>query len=95
MSIQVVVVTIRSTILIMLAATNLLQPQLTGRQRRFPPGPKLLPLIGNVHHVALHYQQKTFARWMREYGDVIFSRLLNTPVVVLGSAGQTKREVLL
>lgn len=35
---------------------------------RMPPGPRGLPIIGNLHQVTADYQERTFARWAKNYG---------------------------
>lgn len=34
-----------------------------------PPGPKGLPLLGNVHQLPVAYQEKAFAEWGKKYGE--------------------------
>ncbi|OBZ74478.1 O-methylsterigmatocystin oxidoreductase [Grifola frondosa] len=52
---------------------------------RLPPGPKALPILGNVHQLPLEYQQQTLASWGKIYGDVIFAKFFQTPALVLNS----------
>ena len=35
---------------------------------RLPPGPKPIPVLGNVHQLPMDYQEKTFAQWAKLYG---------------------------
>ena len=37
-------------------------------ERNLPPGPRRLPLIGNVHHVPLAFPERRFAEWRKQYG---------------------------
>lgn len=60
--------------------------QFTGRRgRKLPPGPRPVPLLGNVHQLPLQYQQRAFAQWGRVYGDLIYARLFQKPALVLNS----------
>ncbi|OSX58954.1 hypothetical protein POSPLADRAFT_1151470 [Postia placenta MAD-698-R-SB12] len=52
---------------------------------RLPPGPTRIPLLGNLHQVPLHDQQKTFAEWVKKYGDIIYIQLLSKPFVIVSS----------
>ena len=36
---------------------------------KLPPGPSPLPVIGNIHQVEKEYQEITFARWAKQYGE--------------------------
>ncbi|KAH9917059.1 cytochrome P450 monooxygenase [Fomitopsis serialis] len=53
--------------------------------RRYPPGPKRLPFLGNIHQLPAHYQHVTFKEWGAQYGDVVYARFFSTPVLVLNS----------
>lgn len=35
---------------------------------RLPPGPRPLPLVGNVFQVQKDFEYKQYARWARKYG---------------------------
>jgi hypothetical protein len=43
------------------------------RKRRdpYPPGPKSLPLIGNLRDIPFKYQWLTYERWGQEMGEYI------------------------
>ncbi|KAI0734030.1 cytochrome P450 [Fomitopsis betulina] len=56
------------------------------RQHTLPPGPKPLPFIGNVHQLPAVDQHKTFAQWGAQYGDVVFVKFFQQPVIILNSA---------
>ncbi|EPT01064.1 hypothetical protein FOMPIDRAFT_112035 [Fomitopsis schrenkii] len=48
--------------------------------------PKQLPFIGNVHQLPAVDQHKTFAQWGAKYGDVVFAKFFQQPVIILNSA---------
>ncbi|KAI0351242.1 cytochrome P450 [Trametes cingulata] len=52
---------------------------------RLPPGPRAIPVLGNVHQLPLEYQEKTFADWAKLYGDVVYAKLFQRPILVLNS----------
>ncbi|KAG7451288.1 cytochrome P450 [Guyanagaster necrorhizus] len=59
------------------------------RKRRcvpLPPGPKGLPLIGNLWNISTEYPWITYARWATIYGDVLYLDTPGNPTVVLNSA---------
>ncbi|KAK0500354.1 cytochrome P450 [Armillaria luteobubalina] len=58
------------------------------RRRRlpFPPGPKGLPLIGNLWDVPAEHPWLTYAQWAATYGDVFYLDTSGNPTVVVNSA---------
>ncbi|KAK0193929.1 cytochrome P450 [Armillaria mellea] len=58
------------------------------RRRRLPlpPGPKGLPLIGNLWDVPAEYPWLTYAQWTATYGDVFYLDTPGNPTVVINSA---------
>ncbi|OJJ44995.1 hypothetical protein ASPZODRAFT_70738 [Penicilliopsis zonata CBS 506.65] len=53
------------------------------RDRRLPPGPPRLPLIGNLHQAPLELPARTFHEWSRKYGPVISAQFgMNTVIMI-------------
>ncbi|GLB39728.1 putative cytochrome p450 [Lyophyllum shimeji] len=51
-----------------------------------PPGPKGLPLIGNVLDMPSEQQWLTFAKWGEQWGDICSVTVLGQPFIILNSA---------
>ncbi|KAK7687261.1 hypothetical protein QCA50_009766 [Cerrena zonata] len=51
-----------------------------------PPGPKGLPIVGNVLDIPSSMPWKAFRDLSTIYGDVLLLRIPTLPIVVLGSA---------
>ncbi len=64
----------------------LLYRRLYLNRRRLPPGPKGLPLIGNLWNVPAEYPWLTYAQWAATYGDVLYLDTPGNPTVILNSA---------
>ncbi|KAK0500319.1 cytochrome P450 [Armillaria luteobubalina] len=58
------------------------------RRRRLPlpPGPKGLPLIGNLWDIPAEYPWLTYAQWTATYGDVFYLDTPGSPTIVINSA---------
>ncbi|KAH7907938.1 cytochrome P450 [Hygrophoropsis aurantiaca] len=55
-----------------------------------PPGPRPLPLLGNVIGVKADEPWITYTEWNDTYGDIIYTRFLGQEIVVLGSEETAK-----
>ncbi|KAJ7625702.1 cytochrome P450 [Roridomyces roridus] len=80
--------------LLLLASLIILVVALRLRLRRsrlpLPPGPRKLPVVGNLFDVPATYPWETFARWCKEYdSDIIHLDLAGKSVIVLGSGEAT------
>ncbi|KAJ7080694.1 cytochrome P450 [Mycena epipterygia] len=55
-----------------------------------PPGPRKLPLVGNLFDVPATFQWETYMRWSKEYNsDIIHLNLGGTSLIVLSSLEAT------
>ncbi|KAJ7634757.1 cytochrome P450 [Roridomyces roridus] len=55
--------------------------------RPVPPGPRPLPLVGNLLDLPKHEQWLVYQEWSRRYGsDVVHMNVLGTDIVVVNSA---------
>ncbi|KAJ6549908.1 cytochrome P450 [Mycena capillaripes] len=51
-----------------------------------PPGPKALPVIGNLFDIPPERQWKTYLQWSQEYGsDILYLNIIGQSMVVLSS----------
>lgn len=50
-----------------------------------PPGPTPLPVVGNILSLDVDRPWVTFNSWRSKYGNIIYARLLNKPVIVINS----------
>ncbi|PPQ69577.1 hypothetical protein CVT24_001377 [Panaeolus cyanescens] len=59
----------------------------------YPPGPKPLPLIGNLLQIPTERQEEVFAEWGAQYGDLVYINVLGQPMMILNSL-QAARDLL-
>lgn len=50
-----------------------------------PPGPKPLPIIGNILDIPKRSSWVTYARWAQQYGDIISLKVLGQTIVILNT----------
>ncbi|KAF5345774.1 hypothetical protein D9758_011886 [Tetrapyrgos nigripes] len=55
------------------------------RGERYPPGPRGLPLLGNLFQVPIKKNWVDFHRWQKEYGPFFYLNLAGQPVLVLNT----------
>ncbi|EIN06323.1 cytochrome P450 [Punctularia strigosozonata HHB-11173 SS5] len=67
--------------------------QIGRRDKRLPPGPPTLPVLGNLHLFSPKYTYRQLTGWARTHGDVFSLMLGSDPMVVLSSASAV-REVM-
>ncbi|EMD38834.1 hypothetical protein CERSUDRAFT_63783 [Gelatoporia subvermispora B] len=54
-------------------------------QLPLPPGPKPLPLIGNVLDIPTRQPWKTYKDWTNVYGDIIYMQSFGQSIIILNS----------
>jgi hypothetical protein len=54
--------------------------------RILPPGPKRLPLIGNLLDMPKEKDWETFRAWNERYGEIVYVEALSSKMVILSSA---------
>lgn len=59
------------------------------RRLPYPPGPRPLPLLGNLLDMPKHRDYETYAKWGKTYGDVVHVRMLGQSIVILNSIEAT------
>ncbi|KAJ3517705.1 hypothetical protein NLJ89_g328 [Agrocybe chaxingu] len=59
----------------------------TGRRKsRYPPGPKKLPVVGNLFDLPKGFEWETYALWSKEFNsDVIHLEVLGKSIIVVNS----------
>lgn len=65
---------------------SILKRQTARRSLPLPPGPKPLPLIGNLLDIPQKKEWLTYNSWNEQYGDVVYIEALGQKIVILGSA---------
>ncbi|EIW83934.1 cytochrome P450 [Coniophora puteana RWD-64-598 SS2] len=50
-----------------------------------PPGPPPLPLVGNTFGISLKEPWVTYEEWSKQYGDIVYTKILGQDVVVINS----------
>ncbi|KAJ3715687.1 cytochrome P450 [Lentinula raphanica] len=67
--------------------------ELSSPQAKHPPGPKPVFLIGNALQIPTASPQFTFTKWLEEYGDMVYLRVFQQPMLVLNSL-ESARDLL-
>ncbi|KAJ8596621.1 CyP450 monooxygenase [Rhizopogon salebrosus TDB-379] len=50
-----------------------------------PPGPRRIPFLGNALDIDINEPHVTYTQWGRQYGDIIYSRLLGQDYIIVNS----------
>jgi len=51
-----------------------------------PPGPKGLPILGNIFDMPVDQEWLTFAKWGEEFGGLLSVSVLGSPMIIINSA---------
>ncbi|XP_069830377.1 uncharacterized protein [Dendropsophus ebraccatus] len=76
-------ITIVLLVIIFLFFTKVFYNQKENKYKNFPPGPKCLPIIGNLHIFDIKDPSKTFTQLSNKYGPVFSIQLGMQKVIVL------------
>ncbi|XP_068136123.1 cytochrome P450 2K6-like [Hyperolius riggenbachi] len=80
---------------VFLYVTKILKSWAAGSScENFPPGPKGLPVIGNLHMINLRRPNQTLMKFAKQYGSVFSIRMGTVKIVVL-SGYETVRSALI
>ncbi|KAK7472778.1 hypothetical protein VKT23_000886 [Stygiomarasmius scandens] len=52
---------------------------------RLPPGPRPLPVIGNVHQIPTVSPEEGFTRWREDYGSVVHASIFGSSLIILNT----------
>ncbi|TRY57099.1 hypothetical protein DNTS_023979 [Danionella cerebrum] len=59
--------------------------------KNFPPGPRSLPIIGDLHHIDYNKIHLDVAKFAETYGDVLSINILGQRVVIINGYKQVKK----
>ncbi|KJZ71168.1 hypothetical protein HIM_09423 [Hirsutella minnesotensis 3608] len=80
----------KMSILLLLIAIAAFAIQHHLKAPRLPPGPRGLPVIGNIHQISRRYSWKQFQKWHAIYGPVFSLQLGQITLILLGNHEVTK-----
>ncbi|KAI9570682.1 cytochrome P450 [Boletus coccyginus] len=73
------------TIVILDTIRRIVRNRIDRKGYPLPPGPTALPLLGSALSISPKEPWLTYTEWKAKYGNIVYTRLLNTDVVVLNS----------
>ncbi|CCM06458.1 uncharacterized protein FIBRA_08722 [Fibroporia radiculosa] len=77
---------IDTTVFGLLLLFILLYGRYAGRKvHTLPPGPKRIPIFGNLYQLPLKQQAKEFQKWAENYGDIFYFDVFGQPALVVNS----------
>lgn len=63
------------------------------RPRNYPPGPRTLPFIGNLHQIPTKNRHLLFTEWARQYGP-IYSLMLGSKVMIVINSDVVVKDLI-
>ncbi|KAJ7446928.1 cytochrome P450 [Mycena galericulata] len=69
-----------------LAASLVIYQLNKGRSSKLPPGPRGLPLLGNIADLPKSHSWETYAKWGEKYGGIVHIVVTGTNIIVLNDA---------
>ncbi|CAA7027940.1 unnamed protein product [Microthlaspi erraticum] len=60
------------------------------KRYKLPPGPKALPVIGNLHQLPKQNPQRSFYEWAKKYGPILSYKIGSRTMVIISSADLAK-----
>ncbi|KAG2021156.1 cytochrome P450 [Coprinopsis cinerea AmutBmut pab1-1] len=91
--------TTRSAILVAIFTGTLLLRSAINRRKRnprglpLPPGPRRLPLVGNLFQIPSVHPWAVYDSWGKQYGDMIYLEAIGQPLMIINSVA-TGTELL-
>ncbi|XP_044145594.1 cytochrome P450 2K4-like [Bufo gargarizans] len=76
-------VTVLLSIVVIFFLVNVFSNRKQGKYKNFPPGPKPLPILGNILMMDMWKPYKTFVQLSKEYGTVFSVQMGRTKFVIL------------
>ncbi|XP_056419935.1 cytochrome P450 2K4-like [Hyla sarda] len=76
-------VTVLLSIVVILFLANVFRNQKQGKYKNFPPGPKPLPILGNILMLDMSKPHNTFYQLSKEYGSIFSIHIGMTKMVIL------------